>query len=117
VKDKKRPKLPPGLRWHAESQFIWFVWYDAQGGQHKKSTETTDPDKALLFKIRFLEEQKDQDEIAATEPETPDMRSMSLERAAQLYFEWKLANNSAETVAREQRIRLLVQSLACGEHA
>ena len=32
------------------------------------------------------------------------MRNMSLERVAQLYFEWKLANNSAETVAREQRL-------------
>jgi integrase len=103
VKGKKRPKLPPGLRWHSKSQFIWFIWYDARGRQHKKSTETTDPDKALLFKIRFLEEQEDREE-GEGEPETPDMKNMSLERAAQLFFEWKLANNSAETVAREQRM-------------
>jgi hypothetical protein len=57
MKDKKRPKLPRGLRWHSESQFIWFTWYDAQGRQHKKSTETTEPTNALHFKLRFLEEQ------------------------------------------------------------
>jgi len=54
----KRPRLSNGLRWHAKSQFIWFTWYDPKGRQHKKSTESTDPDEALLFKIRFLEEQK-----------------------------------------------------------
>ena len=109
MKDKK-PRLPRGLRWHSKSQFIWFTWYDAKGQQHKKSTETADPDKALLFKIRFLEEQKDREETPATEPETPDMRNMSLERVAQLYFEWKLANNSADTVAREQRLFKTVEN-------
>ena len=102
VKDK-RPRLSYGLRWHSKSQYIWFTWYDAKGRQHKKSTESTDPNKALLFKIRFLEEQKERQE-AKPEPETPDLRNMPLERAAQLYFEWKVANNSVETVAREQRL-------------
>lgn len=102
VKDK-RPRLSNGLRWHTKSQFIWFTWYDAKGRQHKKSTESSDPDQALLFKIRFMEEQKDREE-SKSDPETPGMRNMSLERAAQLYFEWKLANNSRETVAREQRL-------------
>jgi hypothetical protein len=61
VKDK-RPRLSYGLRWHTKSQYIWFTWYDAKGRQHKKSTESTDPDKELLFKIRFLEEQKERQE-------------------------------------------------------
>lgn len=82
----KRPRLSYGLHWLTKSQYIWFTWYDAKGRQHKKSTESTDPDKALLFKIRFLEEQKERQE-AKPDPETPDMRNISLERAAQLYFE------------------------------
>jgi len=69
VKERKRPKLPRGLRWHSESQYIWFVWYDAKGKQHKKSTETT------------------------------DLSNQSLERVTQLYFDWRLANNSPETVS------------------
>ena len=58
MKNEKRPKLPRGLRRHSESRFIWFTWYDSQGRQHKKSTETSDPEKALLFKMRFLEQQE-----------------------------------------------------------
>ena len=58
MKDKKRAKLPRGLRWHSESRFIWFNEYDSQGRQHKKSTETGDQEKALLFKMRFLEQQE-----------------------------------------------------------
>ncbi len=100
MKDRKRPKLPRGLRWHSESQYIWFVWYDAEGKQHKKSTETTDPAKALLFKLRFLEEHGEKSQ----EAETADLSNQSLERVTQLYFDWKLANNSPETVTRERRI-------------
>ena len=101
MKDKKRPKLPRGLRWHSESQFIWFTWYDAQGKQHKKSTETTEPTKALHFKLRFLEEQGTR---KADQVESPDLTKEPLEQVAKLYFEWKLANNSPETVARERRM-------------
>ena len=106
MKDKKRAKLPRGLRWHAESRFIWFTWYDDRGRQRKKSTESSDPEKALPFKIRFLKEREDRQEAMPAKPdaETPDMGNMPLERAARLYFEWKLANNSRETVAREQRL-------------
>ena len=100
MKDRKRPKLPRGLRWHTESQYIWFVWYDAKGKQHKKSTETTDPTKALLFKLRFLEEHGEKSQ----EAETADLSNQSLERVTQLYFDWKLGNNSPETVTRERRI-------------
>ena len=98
---KKRPKLPRGLRWHPGSQFIWFTWYDAQGKQHKKSTETGDPEKALLFKMRFVEERETR---TADGAESPDLTNEPLERAAKLYFEWKLANNSPETVSRESRM-------------
>ena len=98
---KKRLKLPRGLRWHPGSQFIWFTWYDAQGKQHKKSTETGDPEKALLFKMRFVEERETR---TADGAESPDLTNEPLERAAKLYFEWKLANNSAETVSRESRM-------------
>ncbi|MGB9121177.1 MAG: tyrosine-type recombinase/integrase [Candidatus Angelobacter sp.] len=100
MKDRKRPKLPRGLRWHSESQYIWFVWYDAKGKQHKKSTETTDPAKALLFKLRFLKEHGEKSQ----EAETADLSNQSLERVTQLYFDWKVANNSPETVKRERRI-------------
>ena len=74
---------------------------DAQGKQHKKSTETGDPEKALLFKMRFVEERETR---TADGAESPDLTNEPLERAAKLYFEWKLANNSAETVSRESRM-------------
>jgi integrase len=101
VTHKKRAKLPRGLRWHPKSQFIWFTWYDAQGKQHKKSTETSDPAKALDFKLRFLE---GQETSKADEVEPVDLTKEPLERVAEFYFGWKLANNSPETVARERRM-------------
>jgi len=101
VNNKKRAKLPRGLRWHSESRFIWFTWYDSQGRQHKKSTETTDPEKALLFKMRFLEQQEIR---KADGVESADLTGESLASAAKLYFDWKLANNSPETVSRERRM-------------
>jgi integrase len=101
VKDSKRAKLPRGLRWHAQSRFIWFTWYDSQGRQHKKSTETTDPERALLFKMRFFARQETGE---SEEVESPDLTCESLARAAELYFDWKLANNAPETVVRERRM-------------
>ena len=91
MKHKKRPKLPRGLHWHSESQYIWSIWYDAQGKQHKKSAETTDPAKALLFKLRFLEQQEARRESGV---EAPDLTDEPLARVAELYFDWKQANNS-----------------------
>jgi hypothetical protein len=101
VKDKKRQKLPRGLRWRAQSRFIWFTWYDSQGRRHQKSTETTDPETALLFKMRFLAQQETGE---AEEVESLDLKGESLARAAELYFDWKLANNAPETVVRERRM-------------
>lgn len=101
MKNKKLAKLPRGLRWHSESRFIWFTWYDSQARQHKKSTETTDPEKALLFKMRFLEQQEAR---KADGIESADLTGESLASAAKLYFDWKVANNSPETVSRERRM-------------
>jgi len=101
VKDKKRARLPRGLRWHSESQFIWFTWRDAAGRQHQKSTETTDPAKALIFKMQFLEEQETP---TTNHVESTDLTNEPLEQVAKLYFDWKLANNSSDTVSRERRM-------------
>jgi integrase len=101
MKHQKRPGLPRGLRWHSESQFIWFTWRDAAGRQHQKSTETTDPAKALIFKMQFLQEK----ETPTTNyVESTDLTNEPLDQVAKLYFDWKLANNSSDTVSRERRM-------------
>jgi len=51
--------------------------------------------------MRFLEQQETRE---ADGVESPDLTSESLVRAAELYFDWKLANNSPETVSRERRM-------------
>lgn len=102
MENNKRPKLPRGLRWHAGSQYIWFTWRDAHGIQHQKSTETNDPAKALLLKLQFLQEQEQRQE--ERQIEGADLRKEPLKKVAALYFEWKMANSSATTVAREKRI-------------
>jgi len=102
MKNKKRPRLPRGLRWRSESQYIWFTWRDAGGIQRQKSTETTDPAKALLFKMHFLTRQQENREEC--EPEGADLGKLPLSRVSDLYFEWKAASNSALTIARERRI-------------
>jgi hypothetical protein len=58
-----------------ESQFIWFGWRDDNGAQHQKSTETSDPAKALLVKMKFLEDQKEKCEESYTEG--PDLQRES----------------------------------------
>lgn len=64
MKDSKRTKLPRGLRWKADSPFIWFSWRNARGKQHQKNTGTNDPAKALAFKLEFLA--NEHEEIAET---------------------------------------------------
>jgi len=103
VKDKKRPKLPRGLRWDPKSPYIFFSWRDADGKLHQKSTEKTDPAEALLFKMRFLEHQKEKAKDDE-EPELSEYGKLPLARVADLYFEWKLANSSERTIDRERRI-------------
>ena len=36
--------------------------------------------------------------------ESPDLTNEPLDRVAQLYFDWKLANNSSDTVSKERRM-------------
>jgi integrase len=55
----------------------------------------------LLFKLRFLELQEAR---KADQVESPDLTQSSLASVSELYFDWKLANNSAETVSRERRM-------------
>jgi integrase len=51
--------------------------------------------------MRFLEQQETRE---ADGVESADLTSASLASAATLYFDWKLANNSPETVSRERRM-------------
>src|SRR6185312_13134586 len=95
-------KLPPGLHWDARSPYIFFKWRDAMGKQRRHSTQTDDPVKALLVKLQFLECQRQNPE--QIEAETEDLGSLSLDKAADLYFAWKLAKCSANTIERERRI-------------
>ena len=100
---KKRPKLPRGLRWDPKSPYIFFSWRDLEGKLHQKSTEKTDPAEALLFKMRFLEQQKEKQEDGE-EPELAEYGKLQLARVADLYFQWKLADSSEKTINRERRL-------------
>jgi integrase len=102
MKATKHPKLPRGLRWRSNSPFIWFSWRDTRGRQHQQSTETTDPAKALSIKLEFLaKEEHEREELKA---QANAMGKLPLERVAELYFKWKAASSSAETIVRERRI-------------
>ena len=72
------------------------------GKQRRHSTETDDPDKALLVKLQFLEQQRQNPE--EIEAHTEDLGKLPLNKAAELYFSWKSAKNSAGTIQRERRI-------------
>ena len=72
------------------------------GKQRRRSTETDDPDKALLIKLQFLEQQRQKPE--EIEARTEDLGKLPLNKTAELYFSWKSAKNSADTVRRERRI-------------
>ena len=97
----KRKKLPRGLHWDARSPFLFFKWTDAMGKQHRQSTETDDPNKALLIKLQFLEQQRQNPE--EIEANTEDLGTLPLDQAADLYFTWKLAKNTPGTIERERR--------------
>jgi len=98
----RRPKLPRGLRWRSNSPYIWFSWRDSRGKQHQQSTETADPAKALSNKLELLA--KAEHECEEMETQANDMSKLPLERVAELYFNWKAASNSPETIARERRV-------------
>ena len=102
MKNKKRSRLPRGLRWKSDSPYIWFSWRDSRGKQHQQSTETDDPVKAFGYRTEFLERQKTgQEEVKSEEPA---IGKLPLREVAKLFFKWKTANSAAQTVAREERI-------------
>lgn len=98
----KRPKLPRGLRWKPTSPHIYFSWRDERGNQHQQCTNTTDPAEAMAFKLKFLREKAD----PANERKqlSEDRSRLPLEKAAELYFNWKAADISPRTIARERRL-------------
>lgn len=113
MKHDKPPKLPRGLRWKTDSPYIWFSWRDHLGKQHQQSTETSDPAKALAFKLQFLEDaaqrresesQIPEEERRKSESHIPELKKLPLAQAAEFYFDWKTADTSSTTVARERRI-------------
>src|SRR5438552_9018738 len=62
--NKKRSRLPRGLRWKSDSPYIWFSWRDSRGKQHQQSTESDDPVKAFAFRTQFMEKGKDYEKRA-----------------------------------------------------
>ncbi len=100
MSNKKPPDLPRGLYYIAKSPYIFFSWRDSRARQHMQSTRTTDPTDALVFKRQFLElkQQEDPDE------KVEDLGKLPLSAAAEKYFEWKSANCSHKTIARERRM-------------
>jgi integrase len=101
VREQKRPKLPRGLHWDNKSPHIFFKWRDARGKQHGQGTNTDDPAKALIFKLQFLEEQREsQDQVEVRE----DLRKLPLKKVAEMYFGWKIANCAKSTIGRERRM-------------
>lgn len=101
MKQDKPAKLPRGLRWKADSSYIWFSWRDHLGVQHQQSTESSEPAKALAFKTQFLEEAEQRRE---SESQIPELDKLPLSQVAELYFDWKTADSSSTTVSRERRI-------------
>jgi hypothetical protein len=73
VKQDKRPTLLRGLRWKADSAYVWFSWRDHLGKQHQQSTETSDPAKALAFELQFLE---DVEERRESESQIPELKQL-----------------------------------------
>ena len=98
----KRPKLPRGLRWDPKSSYICFSWRDARGNQHQQSTRTADPAEAMAFKLNFLRDKKDA--VQERKVQSEDRSRLALEKAAELYFNWKAADISPRTIAREKRL-------------
>src|SRR5215468_7775238 len=106
---QKKAKLPRGLHWKSDSPFIWFTWRDDRGKQHRQSTNTDDPAEAFSFRQQFLEKRKQ--DLEQTKSSSSDMAKWPLRRVAEEYFNWKCANSSDATVARERRIFKPVEKL------
>lgn len=102
MKKQKRPRLPRGLRWKSDSQHIWFTWRDSRGKQHQQSTGSEDPATAFAFRQQFLNKSKE--EVEEVKFQSAEIGKWPLKKAAVEYFNWKIANSSVATVAREKRI-------------
>jgi integrase len=102
MKDKKRQRLPRGLHWDPKSQYISFNWRDSRGKQHGQSTHTTDPARALIFKLDFLKKQRAS--LDQIENATENLSTLNLRQVSEMYFNWKRASNSANTISREQKM-------------
>ena len=109
----KRPKLPRGLRWDPKSSYICFSWRDVRGSQHQQSTHSADPAEAMAFKLNFLREKKDTAQERRVQSE--DRSRLPLEKAAELYFNWKAADISPRTIAREKRLFKSVEKFIGGK--
>jgi len=72
------------------------------GKQRRHSTQTDDPEQALLAKLQFLQEQRQKPQ--EIEARTEDMGKLPLHKASELYFGWKSAKSSGATIKREKRI-------------
>jgi len=102
MKKQNRSRLPRGLRWKSDSPHIWVTWRDSRGRQHQQSTGTDDPATAFGFRQQFLE--KSHEEVEEVKAQSAEIGKWPLKKAAAEYFNWKMANSSAATVAREKRI-------------
>ena len=100
---QKRPRLPRGLHRGPKSPYILFNWRDALGKQHHQSTATTDPQEALVFKLKFLAEREEK--LEETEADAAeDLGKLPLSKVSEMYFGWKTAKSSGATIERERRI-------------
>jgi integrase len=100
VSSNKRPDLPRGFYYIAKSPYIFFSWRDSRGRQHMQSTKNTDLTDAMVFKREFLELKRQEDPDEKIE----DLSKLPLNETADKYFEWKGANCSPKTIARERRM-------------
>jgi integrase len=102
--DTKKKKLPRGLQWREGSPHIYFSWRDSRMTQHRECTGTSDPAQALIYKLQFLEHQREDPDLLEVAEKTENRGKLPLKEVAEKYFALKLADNAAGTVARERRM-------------
>jgi integrase len=102
MKDRKRPKLPRGLHWDSKSPYIFFKWRDAHGKQRGQCTNTNEPAKAMIFKLQFLQQQRES--LEHQEVQAEELGKLPLNKVSDMYFNWKTANGSKATIERERRM-------------
>lgn len=100
--EEQKPRLPRSLHWKSDSPFIWFKGRDDRAKQHRQSTGTDDRVRAFAFRQEFIEKQEQK--VEEVKCASAEMGKWRLKKAAEEYFNWKMANSSTATVAREKRI-------------